>query len=60
MEPRAALFDTGATCSCISLQVFKKIADKINLIREPFKVNIASEAALGLIGITPLDLNIEK
>ena len=41
-----ALFDTGATCSCISKQVFQKILDKINLIRKPLNVNTASRATL--------------
>ena len=51
--------DTGATCSCISKQVFQKTADKINLIRKPLKVNTTSRATLSLIGIAPLDLSIE-
>ena len=59
-ESIAALFDTGATCSCMSKQVFQKIADKIYLIRKPLKVNTASVATLGPIGIAPLDLNIEE
>ena len=54
-----ALFDTKAICSCISQQVFKKIADKICLIRKPLKVNTASGATLSPIGIASLDLNIE-
>ena len=54
------MFDTEATCSCISKQVFEKILDKINLIRKPLKVNTASGATLGPIGITSLDLNIEE
>ena len=59
-EPITALFDTGATCSCMSKQVFQKIASKIDLIRKPLKVNIASGATLGPIGIAPLHLNIEE
>ena len=42
-EPITALFDTGASCSCILQQVFKKIAYKINLIRNPLKVNTVVE-----------------
>ena len=57
-EPITALFDMGATCSCMSKQVFQKIANKIDLIRKPLKVNITSRATLGPIGIAPLDLNI--
>ena len=59
-EPIIALFDTGATCLCILKQVFQKIADKVNLIRKPLKVNTTSGATLGPIGIAPLDLNIEE
>ena len=58
-EPITALFDTGATCSCISQQIFKKIADKINMIRKQLKVNTVSGATLGPIGIAPLELNID-
>ena len=57
-EPITALFDTGATYSCISQLIFKKIADKINMIRKSLKINTVSGAILGPIGITPLDLNI--
>ena len=59
-EPITALFDTGATCLCILQQIFKKIADEINLTRKPFKVNTVSQATLGPIGKAPLDLNIEE
>ena len=38
---------------------FEKITNKINLIRKPLKVNSASGATLGPIGIAPLDLNIK-
>ena len=41
-------------------KVFKKIVDKINLIRKPLKVNTAIEATLGPIGIALLDVNIEE
>ena len=40
--------------------VFKKIADKINLIRKPSKVNTASRATLAPIGIAPPNLNIKE
>ena len=59
-DPITALFDTGATCPCISKQVFKKSADKMNLIRKPLKVNTASRATLGPIRIATLGLNIEE
>ena len=55
-----ALLDTGATCLCILKQVFKKIEDKIHLIRKPLKVNTPNGATLGQIGIAALYLNIEE
>ena len=58
-EPITALFDTEATCSCILQQIFKKITDKINLIRKPLKINTVSGVTLTLIWIAPLDLDIE-
>ena len=60
MEPITALFDTGPIWSCISKQVFQKIAHKINLIRKPLKVKTTSGATLGPIGIAPLDLDTEE
>ena len=59
-EPIPAMFDTGATCSCILKQVFQKIAYKINPIRKPLKVNATRRAILGPIGTAPLHLNLEE
>ena len=42
-----------------SQEIFKKVANKINLIRKLLKVNTMSGASLGPIGIAPLDLNKE-
>ena len=55
-----ALFDTGATCSCISYQLFTKIADKVEVIRKTLRVNTASGTTLGPIGIVHLAMNIEE
>ena len=44
----------------MSKQVFWKIADKVDLIRKPLKVNTAGRATLGPVGIAPLDFNIEE
>ena len=46
--------------SCILQDMFKKIAEKINLIRKTLKVNTASGATLGPISIAPLEVNIEE
>ena len=31
-EPVTALFDTGATCSCISFPLYKQISDKVQML----------------------------
>ena len=58
-EPITALFYTGATYSCISQQLFRKISGKTDMIKKPLKVNTASRTTLGPIGIAPLELNID-
>ena len=58
-KPITALFNTGATCSWISQQIFRKICDKVNMMKKPLKVNTASGATLGPIGIAPLELNMD-
>ena len=40
-EPITALFDTGATCSCLSQQVFMKISNKVKMMKKPLKLNTA-------------------
>ena len=59
-DPIIALFDTGATCSCISYQLFIKISDKANIVNKTFWVNTASGATLGPIGLPSLAMNIEE
>ena len=59
IEPITALFDTVATYSCISQQLFIKISDKANMVTKSLKVNTASGVVLGSIGITHLELNID-
>ena len=59
VEPVTTLFDTGAICSCISQQLFRKISDKVNMITKSLKVNTASGTLLGPIVITPLELNTD-
>ena len=58
-NPVIALFDTGATCSCISYYLLIKIADKVNTVKKTLWVNTASGAILGPIGLTSLTMNIE-
>ena len=58
-EPITALFDTGATYSCVSQQIFRKIPDTINMTKKPLKVSTASWPMLWPIGIAPLELSID-
>ena len=60
IEPITALFYTGATCSCISQQLFMKISDKANMIKISLKVNTASGTTLGPIRIAPLEVNMKS
>ena len=59
-DPIIALFDTGATCSCISYQLFTKISDKVNVITKTLWVNTASGTTPGPLGIAHLTMNIEE
>ena len=43
-DPIIALFDTGATCSCIFYHLFTNILDKMNIIKKTLWVNTASGA----------------
>ena len=59
-EPVIALFNTGATCSCISHQLVQKISDKVNMTKKTLWVKTASRTKLGPIGIVPLVLDINN
>ena len=39
IEPIIALYDTGATCSCISHQLFMKISYGVDMTQKSLKVN---------------------
>ena len=45
-EPLIALFDTEATCSCISHHLFTKISDKGYMMQKSLRVNTASVTTL--------------
>ena len=53
-----ALFDAGATCSCISYQLFIKNSDRVDVTHKSLKVNTGGGTTLGPIGIAHLELNI--
>ena len=59
-DPKIVLFDTGATCSCISYHLFTTMSHKVNFIKKTLKVNRASGAISCSIGIMQLTLNIEE
>ena len=46
-------------CRSTDQQIFRKISDKVNVIRKCLKVNTTSGATLGPIQIDPLELNID-
>ena len=47
MEPMSALFDTGATCSCISASLYDQISKKVAMIEKDLKVGQADGTSLG-------------
>ena len=57
-KPTIALFNIGATCSCISHHLFQKISDRADMTRTSLQVNVASRTFLGPIGIVPLICDI--
>ena len=59
-DPIIALFNTGATCSCILYQLFMKISDKVDIIRKTQRVNTVTGTTLCPIGIAHLAMNIEE
>ena len=59
-NPIRALFDTGATCSCISYILFMKISDKLDVKRKTLQVHTASGTTLDPIVIVNMTKNIEE
>ena len=55
-----ALFDTGATCSCISYKTFQTIINKKEIINEKIQVVQADGHSLDPIGTVELDLKLGK
>ena len=55
-----ALFDTGATCSCISYKTFQMIINKKEIINEKIQVVQADGHSLDPIGTIELDLKLGK
>ena len=55
-----ALFDTGATCSCISYKTFQMIINNKKIINEKIRVVQADGHSLDPIGTVELDINLGK
>ena len=55
-----ALFDTGATCSCISYKTFQTIINNKKIINEKIRVVQADGHSLDPIGTVELDINLGK
>ena len=55
-----ALFDTGATCSCISYKTFQTIITNKKIINEKIRVVQADGHSLDPIGTVELDINLGK
>ena len=55
-----ALFDTGATCSCISYKTFQKIITNKKIINKKIRVVQADGHSLDPIGTVELDIQLGK
>ena len=53
-----ALFDTGATCSCVSYKTFQMIINNKKIINLKIRVVQADGHSLDLIGTIELDINL--
>ena len=59
-EPVAALFDTGATCSCRSASLYYQIFKKVTMIGKHLKVGQADETGQGQKGLVKLLIEIDN
>ena len=57
-EPVLALFDTGATCSCISVSLHEWIAKKVIMVEKHLRVGQADGTSLGVKGQVKLLIEI--
>ena len=57
-EPVTALFDTGATCSCISFQLYNQISDNVQMVEMQLQVGQTDSTSLCPIGIVMVNLEI--
>ena len=57
-EPVTALFDTGATCSCISFTLYNQMSVKVQMVEMQLHVGQADGMSLCPIGIVTVNLEI--
>ena len=46
IEPVTALFDTGATCYCISFSLYNQLSDKVQIVQMQLQVGQADGMSL--------------
>ena len=59
-EPVSALFDTGATCSCISASLYDQISKKVAMTEKHLKVGQADGTSLSPKGLVKLLIKINN
>ena len=59
-QPTIALFDTGATCSCINYKTFLSIMNDSKIKKEPITVVQADGQSLNPIGTVQLNIILGK
>ena len=59
-EPVSALFDIGATCSCISASLYNQISKKVAMIEKHLNVGQADGTSLGPKGLVKLLIEINN
>ena len=59
-EPVSALFDTGATCSCILASLYDQISKKVAMVKRHLKVGQADGTSLGPKGLVRLLIKINN
>ena len=58
MEPVSALFDTGATCSCILASLYDQISKKVAMTKQCLRVGQVDMTSLGPKGLVKLLIEI--
>ena len=59
-EPVTALFNTGATCSCISFSLYNQISNKTQMVEMQLQVGQVNGTSLCYMGTVKVTLEINK